>query len=120
VEYCFSRQPFIPDLHMVAVQVQFTNSAAVEAKNLRLVEAKLQSGMRVKEFPEIGEGKRGAEKSFKMILYRFFAWYHHHKVKIAGHGYQFCGTEMIYDEKICRENDQNLRFETLGSYKVHF
>ncbi|KAG7268674.1 hypothetical protein CRUP_010885, partial [Coryphaenoides rupestris] len=53
VEYCFSRQPFIPDPHMVAVQVQFSNSAAVEAKNLRLEEAKLQSGMRVREFPEI-------------------------------------------------------------------
>ncbi|CAL8260599.1 unnamed protein product [Merluccius merluccius] len=53
VEYCFSRQPFIHDPHMVAVQIQFTNSAAVEAKSLRLEEAKLQSGMRVKEFPEI-------------------------------------------------------------------
>ena len=54
VEYCFSRQPFLPDPHMVAVQIQFTNSAANEAKSLRLEEAKLQSGMRVKEFPEIG------------------------------------------------------------------
>ncbi|XP_059917494.1 AP-3 complex subunit beta-2 isoform X6 [Gadus macrocephalus] len=53
VEYCFSRQPFLPDPHMVAVQIQFTNSAATEAKSLRLEEAKLQSGMRVKEFPEI-------------------------------------------------------------------
>ncbi|CAL8356926.1 unnamed protein product [Lota lota] len=53
VEYCFSRQPFLPDPHMVAVQIQFTNSAATEAKNLHLEEAKLQSGMRVKEFPEI-------------------------------------------------------------------
>ncbi|KAJ3595874.1 hypothetical protein NHX12_002286 [Muraenolepis orangiensis] len=53
VEYCFSRQAFPPDPHMVAVQIQFTNSAAVEAKNLHLKEAKLQSGMRVKEFPEI-------------------------------------------------------------------
>ena len=55
MEYCFSRQPFLPDPHMVAVQIQFTNSAATEAKSLRLEEAKLQSGMRVKEFPEIGQ-----------------------------------------------------------------
>uniref|UniRef100_A0A8C5BX98 AP-3 complex subunit beta n=1 Tax=Gadus morhua TaxID=8049 RepID=A0A8C5BX98_GADMO len=34
VEYCFSRQPFLPDPHMVAVQIQFTNSAATEAKSL--------------------------------------------------------------------------------------
>ncbi|KAM3870437.1 AP-3 complex subunit beta-2 isoform 2-T2 [Diretmus argenteus] len=53
VEYCFSRQPFSPDPHMVAVQMQFTNSAATEAKNLHVEDAKLQSGMRVKEFPEI-------------------------------------------------------------------
>ncbi|XP_029910158.1 AP-3 complex subunit beta-2 isoform X3 [Myripristis murdjan] len=53
VEYCFSRQPFSPDPHMVAVQIQFTNSAATEAKNLHMEDAKLQSGMRVKEFPEI-------------------------------------------------------------------
>uniref|UniRef100_A0A6Q2XCF3 AP-3 complex subunit beta n=1 Tax=Esox lucius TaxID=8010 RepID=A0A6Q2XCF3_ESOLU len=54
VEYCFSRQPFSPDPHMVAVQIQFTNSAASEAKNLHIEDAKLQSGMRMKEFPEIG------------------------------------------------------------------
>ncbi|XP_078139220.1 AP-3 complex subunit beta-2 isoform X4 [Centroberyx gerrardi] len=53
VEYCFSRQPFSPDAHMVAVQMQFTNSAASEAKSLHMEDAKLQSGMRVKEFPEI-------------------------------------------------------------------
>uniref|UniRef100_A0A3P8ZA31 AP-3 complex subunit beta n=1 Tax=Esox lucius TaxID=8010 RepID=A0A3P8ZA31_ESOLU len=53
VEYCFSRQPFSPDPHMVAVQIQFTNSAASEAKNLHIEDAKLQSGMRMKEFPEI-------------------------------------------------------------------
>lgn len=55
VEYCFSRQPFSPDANMVAVQMQFTNSATSEAKNLHMEDVKLQSGMRVKEFPEIGE-----------------------------------------------------------------
>ncbi|XP_062318754.1 AP-3 complex subunit beta-2 isoform X4 [Osmerus eperlanus] len=53
VEYCFSRQPFSPDPHMVAVQIQFTNSANTEAKNLHVEDAKLQSGMRIKEFTEI-------------------------------------------------------------------
>lgn len=55
VEYCFSRQPFSPDANMVAVQMQFTNSATADAKNLHMEDVKLQSGMRVKEFPEIGE-----------------------------------------------------------------
>ncbi|XP_037308225.2 AP-3 complex subunit beta-2 isoform X4 [Pungitius pungitius] len=53
VEYCFSRQPFSPDGNMVAVQMQFTNNAASEAKSLHMEDVKLQSGMRVKEFPEI-------------------------------------------------------------------
>ncbi|XP_037110722.1 AP-3 complex subunit beta-2 isoform X9 [Syngnathus acus] len=53
VEYCFSRQPFGPDTNMVAVQIQFVNSAAADAKNLHMEDVKLQSGMRVKEFPEI-------------------------------------------------------------------
>ncbi|XP_072767970.1 AP-3 complex subunit beta-2 isoform X12 [Nerophis lumbriciformis] len=53
VEYCFSRQPFGADGNMVAVQMQFTNSAAADAKNLHMEDVKLQSGMRVKEFPEI-------------------------------------------------------------------
>ncbi|CDQ58495.1 unnamed protein product [Oncorhynchus mykiss] len=53
VEYCFSRQPFSPDPHMVAVKIQFTNSATSEAKSLHVEDAKLQSGMRIKEFPEI-------------------------------------------------------------------
>uniref|UniRef100_A0A674CCZ9 AP-3 complex subunit beta n=1 Tax=Salmo trutta TaxID=8032 RepID=A0A674CCZ9_SALTR len=53
VEYCFSRQPFSPDPHMVAVKIQFTNSATSEAKSLHMEDAKLQSGMRIKEFPEI-------------------------------------------------------------------
>nr|XP_019935064.1 PREDICTED: AP-3 complex subunit beta-2 isoform X2 [Paralichthys olivaceus] len=53
VEYCFSRQPFSPDANMVAVQLQFTNSATSDAKNLHMEDVKLQSGMRVKEFPEI-------------------------------------------------------------------
>lgn len=55
MEYCFSRQPFSPDGNMVAVQMQFTNNATSEAKNLHMEDVKLQSGMRVKEFPEIGE-----------------------------------------------------------------
>ncbi|XP_043981403.1 AP-3 complex subunit beta-2 isoform X3 [Gambusia affinis] len=53
VEYCFSRQPFSPDANMVAVQMQFTNSSTSDAKNLHMEDVKLQSGMRVKEFPEI-------------------------------------------------------------------
>uniref|UniRef100_A0AAX7SP09 AP-3 complex subunit beta n=1 Tax=Astatotilapia calliptera TaxID=8154 RepID=A0AAX7SP09_ASTCA len=53
VEYCFSRQPFSPDANMVAVQMQFTNSASSDTKNLHIEDVKLQSGMRVKEFPEI-------------------------------------------------------------------
>lgn len=55
VEYCFSRQPFSPDANMVAVQMQFTNSGAADTKSLHVDDVKLQSGMRVKEFPEIGE-----------------------------------------------------------------
>ncbi|XP_066525176.1 AP-3 complex subunit beta-2 isoform X3 [Hoplias malabaricus] len=53
VEYCFSRQPFSPDPHMVAVQIQFTNNTSSETKSLHIEEPKLQSGMRIKEFPEI-------------------------------------------------------------------
>ncbi|KAJ8249298.1 hypothetical protein GJAV_G00233300 [Gymnothorax javanicus] len=53
VQYCFSRQPFSPDPHMVAVQIQFTNNTEAEAKSLSVGELKLQSGMRIKEFPEI-------------------------------------------------------------------
>ncbi|KAF7648999.1 hypothetical protein LDENG_00148740 [Lucifuga dentata] len=53
VEYCFSRQPFVPDANMVAVQIQFTNSSTSDTKNLHMDDIKLQSGMRVKEFPEI-------------------------------------------------------------------
>ncbi|XP_030587190.1 AP-3 complex subunit beta-2 isoform X2 [Archocentrus centrarchus] len=53
VEYCFSRQPFSPDANMVAVQMQFTNSATSDTKNLHIEDVRLQSGMRVKEFPEI-------------------------------------------------------------------
>lgn len=55
VEYCFSRQPFSPDANMVAVQMQFTNNATSDTKNLHMEDVKQQSGMRVKEFPEIGE-----------------------------------------------------------------
>lgn len=55
MEYCFSRQPFSPDGNMVAVQMQFTNSGATDAKSLHIEDVKLHSGMRVKEFPEIGE-----------------------------------------------------------------
>ncbi|XP_059190769.1 AP-3 complex subunit beta-2 isoform X2 [Centropristis striata] len=53
VEFCFSRQPFSPDANMVAVQMQFTNNASSDTKNLHMEDVKLQSGMRVKEFPEI-------------------------------------------------------------------
>uniref|UniRef100_A0A3Q3VKQ4 AP-3 complex subunit beta n=1 Tax=Mola mola TaxID=94237 RepID=A0A3Q3VKQ4_MOLML len=53
VGYCFSRQPLSPDANMVAVQMQFTNNAASDTKNLHMEDVKLQSGMRVKEFPEI-------------------------------------------------------------------
>ncbi|XP_016888736.1 AP-3 complex subunit beta-2 isoform X4 [Cynoglossus semilaevis] len=53
VEYCFSRQPFSPDANMVAVQIEFTNNTTNDTKNLHMEDVKLQSGMRVKEFPEI-------------------------------------------------------------------
>ncbi|XP_037539015.1 AP-3 complex subunit beta-2 [Nematolebias whitei] len=53
VEYCFSRQPFSPDANMVAVQLQFTNNSTSDTKSLHMEDVKLQSGMRVKEFPEI-------------------------------------------------------------------
>lgn len=53
VEYCFSRQPFSPDANMVAVQIHFTNNSSSEVTSLHMDDAKLQSGMRVKEFPEI-------------------------------------------------------------------
>uniref|UniRef100_A0AAY5EGA8 AP-3 complex subunit beta n=1 Tax=Electrophorus electricus TaxID=8005 RepID=A0AAY5EGA8_ELEEL len=53
VEYCFNRQAFSPDPHMVAVQIHFTNNTSCETKNLHIEEPKLQSGMRIKEFPEI-------------------------------------------------------------------
>uniref|UniRef100_A0A3B4VQ30 AP-3 complex subunit beta n=1 Tax=Seriola dumerili TaxID=41447 RepID=A0A3B4VQ30_SERDU len=53
VEYCFSRQPFSSDANMVAVQMQFTNNSTSDTKSLHMEDVKLQSGMRVKEFPEI-------------------------------------------------------------------
>ncbi|XP_029009245.1 AP-3 complex subunit beta-2 isoform X3 [Betta splendens] len=53
VEFCFSRQPFSPDANMVAVQMHFTNNASADAKSLHMEDVKLQSGMRVREFPEI-------------------------------------------------------------------
>ncbi|XP_041964658.1 AP-3 complex subunit beta-2 isoform X4 [Alosa sapidissima] len=53
VEYCFSRQPFSFDKNMLAVQIQFSNNTTSEVKNLHVEEPKLQSGMRMKEFPEI-------------------------------------------------------------------
>lgn len=55
MEYCFSRQPFSPDANMVAVQLQFTNNSTSDTKSLHMEDVKLQSGMRVKEFLEIGE-----------------------------------------------------------------
>ncbi len=54
VEYCFSRQPFSPDPNMVAVQIQFTNNTNSETKSLHIEEPRLQSGMRIREFAEIG------------------------------------------------------------------
>uniref|UniRef100_A0A3Q3G260 AP-3 complex subunit beta n=1 Tax=Labrus bergylta TaxID=56723 RepID=A0A3Q3G260_9LABR len=68
VEYCFSRQPFSPDANMVAVQMQFTNNATSETKNLHMEDVKLQSGMRVKEFPEIGEILRIPVFCFCLII----------------------------------------------------
>ncbi|KAM7151232.1 AP-3 complex subunit beta-2 isoform 2-T2 [Macrochelys suwanniensis] len=53
VEYHFNRQPFPPDPHMVAVQIQFSNNTESEVKNLRVSEPKLLSGMRIQEFQEI-------------------------------------------------------------------
>uniref|UniRef100_A0AAV2L1A7 AP-3 complex subunit beta n=1 Tax=Knipowitschia caucasica TaxID=637954 RepID=A0AAV2L1A7_KNICA len=53
VEYCFSRQPFSPDANMVSVQLHFTNNSSSDVSALHVEDAKLQSGMRVKEFPEI-------------------------------------------------------------------
>ncbi|XP_076863052.1 AP-3 complex subunit beta-2 [Brachyhypopomus gauderio] len=53
VEYCFNRQAFSPDSHMVAVQIYFTNNTSCETKSLHIEEPKLQSGMRITEFPEI-------------------------------------------------------------------
>ncbi|KAJ7998317.1 hypothetical protein DPEC_G00221440 [Dallia pectoralis] len=66
VEYCFSRQPFSPDPHMVSVQIKFTNSAASEAKNLHIEDTKLQTGMRMKEFPEIETLPAGESVSMVM------------------------------------------------------
>lgn len=54
VEYCFNRQPFTVDPNMIAVQIQFSNNTTSEVKNLHIEEPKLQCGMRMKEFPEIG------------------------------------------------------------------
>lgn len=54
VEYCFSRQPFPGDPHMVAVQIHISNNTDAEVKNLRVSEPKPLSGMRIQEFPEIG------------------------------------------------------------------
>uniref|UniRef100_K7GBM7 AP-3 complex subunit beta n=1 Tax=Pelodiscus sinensis TaxID=13735 RepID=K7GBM7_PELSI len=54
VEYCFSRQPFVPDPHMVAVHIQFSNSAEAEVKGLRVCAPRLLPGIRLQEFPEIG------------------------------------------------------------------
>ncbi|XP_048829268.1 LOW QUALITY PROTEIN: AP-3 complex subunit beta-2-like [Brienomyrus brachyistius] len=53
VDYCFSRQPFGTDPHMITVQLQLTNNMDVEAQCLHIEEPRLQSGMRIKEFLEI-------------------------------------------------------------------
>lgn len=74
VEYCFSRQPFSPDANMVAVQMQFTNNATSDTKNLHIEDVKLQSGMRVKEFSEIGEwGVAGPEFFIQTTLFWNFS-----------------------------------------------
>uniref|UniRef100_A0A8C2SUI2 AP-3 complex subunit beta n=1 Tax=Coturnix japonica TaxID=93934 RepID=A0A8C2SUI2_COTJA len=61
VEYCFSRRPFPGDPHMVAVQIQISNNTDAEVKSLRVSEPKLLAGMRIQEFPEIGDsgGREG-------------------------------------------------------------
>uniref|UniRef100_A0A8C0JC32 AP-3 complex subunit beta n=1 Tax=Chelonoidis abingdonii TaxID=106734 RepID=A0A8C0JC32_CHEAB len=61
VEYYFNRQPFPPDPHMVAVQIQFSNNTESEVKNLRVSEPKLVSGMRIQEFQEIGQSMVGID-----------------------------------------------------------
>uniref|UniRef100_A0A8C9TUY3 AP-3 complex subunit beta n=1 Tax=Scleropages formosus TaxID=113540 RepID=A0A8C9TUY3_SCLFO len=68
VTYCFSRRPFTGDPHMVSVQIQFTNNTEVEARSLRVLEPKLQSGMRIAEFPEIGQssGRTGCLSLFSL------------------------------------------------------
>ncbi|PWA24462.1 hypothetical protein CCH79_00011759, partial [Gambusia affinis] len=71
VEYCFSRQPFSPDANMVAVQMQFTNSSTSDAKNLHMEDVKLQSGMRVKEFPEIGTPTADVARAFRLCFLTF-------------------------------------------------
>ncbi|KAL4613426.1 AP-3 complex subunit beta-2-like isoform X1 [Arapaima gigas] len=53
VSYCFSRHAFATDPYMVSVQIQFTNNMESEARSLRMQDPKLQSGMRISEFPEI-------------------------------------------------------------------
>uniref|UniRef100_A0A8C0JBC6 AP-3 complex subunit beta n=1 Tax=Chelonoidis abingdonii TaxID=106734 RepID=A0A8C0JBC6_CHEAB len=60
VEYYFNRQPFPPDPHMVAVQIQFSNNTESEVKNLRVSEPKLVSGMRIQEFQEIAVEPSGS------------------------------------------------------------
>lgn len=55
VEYIFSRQPFTPDPRMVSVQMQIYNNSESDVRNIHINEPKLQSGMRIKEFKEIGK-----------------------------------------------------------------
>ncbi|KAG9331277.1 hypothetical protein JZ751_019544 [Albula glossodonta] len=54
-EYCFSRQPFSTDVHMVAVQIQLTNSSDSQVRCLSIHQPRLAPGMRVSPFPEIGQ-----------------------------------------------------------------
>lgn len=68
VEYCFSRQPFSPDHNMVAVQIQFTNNTSSETKNLHIEEPKMQSGMRIKEFTEIGQSEKISTAHKRLII----------------------------------------------------
>uniref|UniRef100_A0A8C5PGT4 AP-3 complex subunit beta n=1 Tax=Leptobrachium leishanense TaxID=445787 RepID=A0A8C5PGT4_9ANUR len=53
MEYIFSRQPFVQDPRMVAVQIKISNNTESEVKNIHISEPKLLSGMRIQEFTEI-------------------------------------------------------------------
>uniref|UniRef100_A0A8C9FNR2 AP-3 complex subunit beta n=1 Tax=Pavo cristatus TaxID=9049 RepID=A0A8C9FNR2_PAVCR len=68
VEYCFSRRPFPGDPHMVAVQIQISNNTDAEVKSLRVSEPKLLAGMRIQEFPEIGNGSLAPGDTASVVM----------------------------------------------------